>query len=141
MLLGAIIVALFGGRDRAGSDAFGEHAAVSRDASAATPGGAVTRPGLDRYRVLTVAGLLALASGALFFDLDVGFSAFVLAVLLSAVNPAAAKGAINQIAWSTVLLVCGIVTYVGLMEKLGTIDYLGNSVAATSTALIGALAI
>ena len=71
-----------------------------------------------------------LAIGALFFDLDVGFSAFVLAVFLSAVHPAGAKGAINQIAWSTVLLVCGIVTYVSLMETLGTIDYLGDSVAS-----------
>ena len=61
----------------------------------------------------------------------------MLAVLLSAVNPAGAKGAINQIAWPTVLLVCGIVTYVSLMQTLGTIDYLGDSVAAISAALIG----
>ena len=86
-------------------------------------------PTLDRYRALTVAGLLLLTIGALFFDLDVGFSAFVLAVFLSAVHPAGAKGAVNQIAWSTVLLVCGIVTYVSLMQNLGTIDYLGDSVA------------
>ena len=68
-------------------------------------------------------------------------SAFVLAVFLSAVHPAGAKGAVNQIAWSTVLLVCGIVTYVSLMESLGTIDYLGNVVAGISVVLVGALAI
>ena len=89
---------------------------------------------------MTVAGLVVLAVGALFFDLDVGFSAFVLAVLLSAVDPAGAKGAVSQIAWSTVLLVCGIVTYVSLMQTLGTIDYLGGSVAAIGAA-VGALAI
>ena len=65
----------------------------------------------------------------------------MLAVFLSAVHPAGAKGAINQIAWSTVLLVCGIVTYVGLMETLGTIDYLGNAVAGIGVVLIGALAV
>ena len=65
----------------------------------------------------------------------------MLAVLLSAVDPAGAKGAVNQIAWSTVLLVCGIVTYVSLMETLGTIDYLGGSVAASARPLVGALAI
>ena len=96
---------------------------------------------LDRNRALTVAGLVVLAVGALFFDLDVGFSAFVLAVLLSAVDPVGAKGAVSQIAWSTVLLVCGIVTYVSLMQTLGTIDYLGESVAAIGFVLVGALAI
>jgi di/tricarboxylate transporter len=98
-------------------------------------------PVLDVHRALTVGGLLALATGALFFGLDVGLSAFVLAVFLSAVHPAGAKGAVNQIAWSTVLLVCGIVTYVSLMESLGTIDYLGNVVAGISVVLVGALAI
>lgn len=42
VLLGVIIIALFGGRDRAGSDAFGKHATVSLDASAAS---AVSAPG------------------------------------------------------------------------------------------------
>ncbi len=91
--------------------------------------------------MLTLGGLTVLATGALFFDFDVGFSAFVLAVLLSAVDPAAAKGAVGQIAWSTVLLVCGIVAYVSLMETLGTIDYFGESVAAIGVVLVGALAI
>jgi di/tricarboxylate transporter len=93
------------------------------------------------YRALTLAGLLLLTTGALFLDLDVGFSAFVLAVFLSAVHPAGAKGAVNQIAWSTVLLVCGIVTYVSLMETLGTIDYLGSAVAGIGVVLFGALAV
>ena len=61
--------------------------------------------------------------------------------LLSAVHPAGAKGAVNQLAWSTVLLVCGIVTYVSLMETLGTIDYLGNAVAGIGVVLVGALAV
>jgi di/tricarboxylate transporter len=142
LLLGAIIVALFGRRERSERPAWVEQAPLPQNANAATHDGA---PGavlrIDRYQAITIAGLLVLTMGALFFNLDVGFSAFVLAVFLSAVNPSGAKGAINQIAWPTVLLVCGIVTYVSLMESLGTIDYLGDSVAVISTALIGALAI
>ncbi len=133
VLLGGIIVALFGGGDRyRRPTSIGRRDAAARAGMAATP-----VPTLDLHRALTIAGLLVLATGALFFDLDVGFSAFVLAVLLSAVDPAGAKGAINQIAWPTVLLVCGIVTYVSLMQTLGTIDYLGGSVAAIGTALVG----
>jgi di/tricarboxylate transporter len=96
---------------------------------------------LDLHRTLTVVGLLALAIGALFFDLDVGFSAFVLAVLLSIADPQNTKGAVNQIAWPTVLLVCGIVTYVSLMETIGTIDWLGEEVATIGTVLVAALLI
>jgi di/tricarboxylate transporter len=96
---------------------------------------------LDLHRTLTVVGLLALAVGALFFDLDVGFSAFVLAVLLSIADPQNTKGAVNQIAWPTVLLVCGIVTYVSLMETIGTIDWLGEEVATIGTVLVAALLI
>jgi len=136
VVLGAVIVALFRGSG-------GEQVeAAAGEVDVALPaGGAAPVRSLDRYRALTLAGLAVLATGALFFDFDVGFSAFVLAVLLSAADPAAAKGAVNQIAWSTVLLVCGIVTYVSLMETLGTIDYFGESVAAIGIVLVGALAI
>lgn len=96
---------------------------------------------LDLNRSLTLVGLLGLAIGALFFDLDVGFTAFVVAILLSLADPKGTKGAVNQIAWPTVLLVCGIVTYVSLMENIGTIDYLGNEVATIGAPLVAALLI
>ena len=96
---------------------------------------------LDLHRTLTLVGILALAVGALFFDLDVGFSAFVVAILLSLVDPEGSKGAVNQIAWPTVLLVCGIVTYVSLMENIGTIDWLGEEVATIGTVMVAALLI
>jgi di/tricarboxylate transporter len=99
------------------------------------------RARLDRPRALTLISLLVLAAGALFFGFDVGFSAFVVAVLLSLADPRGVKGAINQIAWPTVLLVCGIVTYVSLMETIGTIDYLGERVATVGTAIIAALVV
>lgn len=96
---------------------------------------------LDIHRTLTLIGLLVLAVGSFFFDLDVGFSAFVLGALLSLFDPKGTKGAVNQIAWPTVLLVCGIVTYVSLMENIGTIDFLGEEVAGIGAPLIAALLI
>ena len=96
---------------------------------------------LNLQRSLTLGGLLLLAVGALFFKLDVGFSAFVLAAILSLMDPEGSKGAISQIAWPIVLLVCGIVTYVNLMENIGTIDYLGKEVATIGAPLVAALLI
>ncbi|MFE7568793.1 SLC13 family permease [Streptomyces sp. NPDC057539] len=96
---------------------------------------------LDRARVLTLLGLLSLVVGSLFFDLNVGLMALTVTVVLSLVSPESAKGAVDKCAWSTVLLVCGIVTFVSLMERIGTIDYLGEGVASVRTPLLGALLI
>ncbi|MFC4494981.1 SLC13 family permease [Streptomyces ovatisporus] len=96
---------------------------------------------LDGPRVLTLLGLVALVVGSLFFELDVGLMALTVSVVLTLVSPASAKGAVDRCAWSTVLLVCGIVTFVSMMERIGTIDYLGDSVASINAPLLAALLI
>ncbi|MFJ8233251.1 SLC13 family permease [Streptomyces sp. NPDC094448] len=96
---------------------------------------------LDRIRALTLLGLLSLVLGALVFDLHVGLLALTVTVVLSLVSPESSKGAVDRCAWSTVLLVCGIVTFVAMMERIGTISYLGTEVAGIGTPLLGALLI
>jgi di/tricarboxylate transporter len=94
---------------------------------------------LDRNRTLTLVALLGVAVGALAFQLDVGLLAITAAVLLSLLAPNAYKGAVAQVAWPTVLLVCGVATYVSLMEENGTVDVLGEGVAAIGIPLLSAL--
>ena len=62
-------------------------------------------------------------------------------MLLSLLAPHTYKGAVAQVAWPTVLLICGIVTYVNLMQDIGTVDFLGNQVAAIGVPLLAALVI
>ena len=85
------------------------------------------RLALDRSRVLTLVGIVGTAVAAFAFGLDIGVVAITAAVLLSLVSGDANKAAVAQIAWPTVLLITGIVTYVGLMQSIGTIDWLGNA--------------
>ncbi|MFE3247546.1 SLC13 family permease [Streptomyces sp. NPDC059209] len=143
-----IIFLIFGGRQLLGriatADGGGTDDGVAErgggtEASGGTP--SPEPPGLDLPRVLTLLGILGLVAGALFFDLDVGLMALTVAVVLSLVAPQSAKGAVDRCAWSTVLLVCGIVTYVSQMERMGTIDYLGERVADIQAPLLGALLI
>ena len=61
--------------------------------------------------------------------------------MLSLISPQATKDAVTKVAWPTVLLICGIVTYVSLMETLGTIDWLGEQVATIGAAMFAALLI
>jgi len=109
-------------------------------------GGATTTapaevPELDRDKILTLVGILSLIVVALAFDVDVGFVAFSIAAVLMLISPTARKGAVEKVAWSTVLLICGVVMYVGLLEEIGTIDWLGEQVATLDKPLLAALLI
>ncbi|XVQ10467.1 SLC13 family permease [Spirillospora sp. CA-255316] len=94
---------------------------------------------LDRDRGLTLLGLAVLAVGTLFFDLDVGLVAITIAVVLSVISPKAGRKAPSEVAWSTVLLVCGVLTYIGVLQEMGTIDYAGRTVAGVGVPLLAAL--
>ena len=96
---------------------------------------------LTTPRIATLAGLVALVVAALVFDLDVGLAAITVAVLLSVVWPETSKQAITQITWPTVLLICGILTYVAVLQTMGTIKWAGDSVAGVGAPLLAALLI
>jgi di/tricarboxylate transporter len=98
-------------------------------------------PELDRDKVLTLIGIGTLIVVALAFEVDVGFVALSIAVVLGLFMPQATKEAVNKVAWPTVLLICGIVTYVSLLETLGSIDWLGEQVASIGAPLLAALLI
>ena len=99
----------------------------------------VKSPAQQRERVATVVGLAVLAVGALVFDLDIGFTALTVASVLALMSPATAKAAIADISWGVVLLICGIVTYVGFLESVGTVDYIGDAIASVSSPFLAAL--
>ena len=96
---------------------------------------------LNTERILTLVGLAFLAVSALLLKFDVGFTALGVAVVLTLVFPHSAKGAVDKIAWGTVLLVGGIVTYVSLLQEQGTVEWLGTQVASVGAPLIAALLI
>jgi di/tricarboxylate transporter len=159
-VLNIVMFFLFGGRELLGrvEELDTVPAAASQGASGGRPGAAkATASGatgagftgdehrpvttLDLNRSLTLVALLGVAVGALAFQLDVGLLAVSAAVVLSLLAPNAYKGAVAQVAWPTVLLVCGVATYVSLMEENGTIDFLGQGVAAIGLPVVAALLI
>ncbi|MDP4506738.1 SLC13 family permease [Nonomuraea turcica] len=96
---------------------------------------------LTPHQALTLAGIVGLCLAVLVFKLDVGLTAVTVAVILSLASPKANKGAVERVAWPTVLLICGVVTYVGVLQEIGTVDYVGTSVAAIGIPLLVALLI
>ncbi|MBT2248769.1 SLC13 family permease [Arthrobacter sp. BHU FT2] len=105
-------------------------------------GVAATKERSERIpQLVTIAGLIVLAVVALGFKMDVGFVSITIAIVLALVSPAAQKGAINKISWSTVLLICGMLTFVGVLEEAGTIEFVSKGVAGLGMPLLAALLI
>jgi di/tricarboxylate transporter len=91
--------------------------------------------------VCTVLALLAITLAALVFDLNIGILALTAAVVLQLLFRTTSTGGDRKIAWDVVLLVCGIVTYVALLQRYGTVDMIGNGIAALNAPLVAALLI
>ena len=96
-------------------------------------------PAVTFEQIATLIGLAALALFSLVLDLDVGFISMTVAVVLALLSPKAQKGAIAQISWSTVLLIGGVLTFIGVLQEAGTVDYVGNAVAGLGMPLLVAL--
>ncbi|WP_354683883.1 SLC13 family permease [Cupriavidus necator] len=91
------------------------------------------------YQYLTVTGLVALAVLTLYFKLDIGFVSLTIALLLTLMAPELQKRALTQVSWPEIMLIVGVSTYVGVMDKMGTIDFVGHSVAHLTSPLMAAL--
>ena len=169
IVVNALVVAvaffLFGGRDliertRAagkGGDATG--GAIGPDgADGSGAGGGVSvdqrteAPTRTERKPLTAMQLLVLISIPLlivsFFlltlaevDINLGVVALVIAVAIALIDPKIGKTAMKRIDWNTILLLGGIITYVGVLTRLGAIDQLGEAARSVSSPLVAALVI
>lgn len=128
-----------GGVPATGGDSGSGGATATKVRPTSTLTDAPARSGVTFDQALTLVGLAALAVFSLILDLDVGFISMTVAVILALASPKAQKGAIAQISWSTVLLIGGVLTFVGVLQEAGTVEYVGNAVASLGMPLLVAL--
>lgn len=91
------------------------------------------------HQIITALGLLSLAVLTLVYKLDIGFVSISIGLALSLLQPRLQKSALGQVSWPEIMLIVGVSTYIGVMDKMGTISYVGNSVALLTSPLIAAL--
>ena len=133
--------ALFGrtiDRGRRPGSAAAELVAVGDDAIASAP--------LNRNQLATVVcvvGLIAtvLGTAAAGLDPDIGVFALSFGAVLALIDPASGKAAVSRIDWPTVLLVGGIVTFVAVLQTMGTVDLLGQAASRIGAPLLASLVI
>lgn len=145
VVIAAVIFVVLGGRSLAGVKV--AHAAPSGsgrpsagdDAAPVEDEEGESSTVVGRPQVLTLIGIGVLAVGTVAFGLDVGVLSLAIAVTLGILCPAGHREAAKGIAWSTVLLVCGVITYVGVLQEAGTVDVVGNGIVALGVPLVAAL--
>lgn len=126
------------------------HADQSAQTVAAGTGGATTSVREDGttamtearatpYRVVTLIGLVGLGAGTLLLDLDVGLTAMTVAVVLALISPHSQRKAVSQVSWPVVLLITGVLTYVAILQEIGTIDYVSDAIGRVGSPLLAAL--
>ena len=107
--------------------------------SAAGHGTVDLNEGPTFHQMFTVVGLIALAVLTLMYKLDIGFVAITIGLLISILSPQVQKRAIGQVSWPEIMLIVGVSTYVGVMQKMGTITWVGDSAASLASPLTVAL--
>jgi Na+/H+ antiporter NhaD/arsenite permease-like protein len=108
-------------------------------AETTTETAAPTKVAVTPMRVLTLIGLVALLVLTTVFGIDVGVASLVIALALIVVKPSVQKPAIEGMPWSAVLLVTGIVTYVGVLEAMGALADLQSGIESLGSGSVAAL--
>lgn len=144
-----------GNRDYAGAGAPASTndggAASTNDGGAVSAGGAgtmtatrteartVSKVDVTPMRVLTLVALAALLVLTTVFGIDVGVASLIIALVLIAVQPGVQKPAMESMPWSAIILVTGIVTYVGMLEAIGALDELQAGIESLGNGSVAAL--
>jgi di/tricarboxylate transporter len=104
------------------------------------------RPAFTRSQAVTVLCIIGLViavvgSSAAGLEPDIGVLCFAFAAALSLVDPKSGKTAVSKIDWSTILLVGGIITFVGVLQDMGCVEMLGGVARTVSVPILTALLI
>ncbi|YCH07437.1 SLC13 family permease [Arthrobacter sp. alpha11c] len=132
--------------EREGNIARGKQAAVQVLDPASAPEVPASASKLNRNQIITVlcmAGLVltVILMSVLGSNPDIGILCFAFASVLTLCDPQSGKSAVAKIDWSTVLLVGGIITFVGVLQTMGAVAMLGEAAGAVGTPLLAALVI
>jgi di/tricarboxylate transporter len=120
-------------------------AATSRDGETETAP-AVARARFTPHQIATlvsIAGLMLSVITGFWLGLepDVGVIAFGFGTVLALLSPEAGAEGIRRIDWTTILMVGGIVTFVGVLQRMDAVNLLGHAAMTVGTPIVAAFTI
>lgn len=127
-------VAAVAGGERPGSPARSAGAQIVEDDKPRPPAGRFTG-----YQWACLAGLAIFVIITVAFRADVGMVAITLAFVLQLLFRPNEKELIAHVPWHAVILVAGLLVYLGALEHLGTLKSVGNALGHISSPVLGLL--
>ncbi|WP_172171119.1 SLC13 family permease [Brevibacterium sp. CT2-23B] len=88
------------------------------------------------YAVSSIIGLLLFVLCVIAFGLDVGLTSMAVAAVLQLIFHPAQKDMLSRVPWGATLLIGGLLTYLGLLESIGTIDSIQSSMSAVGSGAV-----
>lgn len=84
----------------------------------------------NRNQWLTLAAIIVVLVGVIFFGQDIGLMCFSCAGILLLLNVVDQKKAIASIPWATILLICGMAVLINVVNTCGGIEFLSDKLSA-----------
>ena len=81
---------------------------------------------LTLYKGVIIVALVALIVLALGFKVNIGFAALIVGLALALMFPRKQEDVIMEMPWGVIFLVTGMMTYVGVLEKIGVLESITN---------------
>lgn len=81
---------------------------------------------LNFHKAATILGIVALVVLGLGFNIDIGFGALMIGLVLSLMAPKQTADVLKQVPWTVIVMVTGIITYIGIMQKIGAMDLMNR---------------
>lgn len=119
-------------------------AVLTAPAQTSVASGSTTRTGPEKVaatpmRILTLVGIAALLVLTTVLGIDVGVASLIIATVLIVLDSGVQKPAVESMPWSAIILVTGIVTYVGMLEEMGALQELQEGIAGLGNSSLAAL--
>jgi Na+/H+ antiporter NhaD/arsenite permease-like protein len=88
----------------------------------------------NRSQYLTLAGILALVIGVIFFKVDIAFGGFFIGTVLILFRAADEDKVFKAMPWGAIMMVTGVTVLINLMSKIGGMALFADIMAKQSTA-------
>jgi len=99
------------------------------------------RAGFNFYKGICLLSIPVLGILSFGFGMNLGIAAIIVGLVITLLAPHKQAGVLRRMPWGVVLLVTGMVTYVGVMEKAGVMDDVAVMIENIGNPALAALAL